>query len=568
MRKRNLILPILLVILAGVISCSSPQKKTEVLVTEAGIFPRYLELIPADTPYVFASTEALPEQVVDVLIEKFRPLTDSVSKSPLMTQSSEFKALWEEVGQKLMDPKGFETLGLVKSPTFVVYGVGVLPVVRMQIGDGQKVRELFLRLEQRLGAKSTEETLGNQTFWSYTSREAVMPFAIIDDELVFGFTHQNAADVYTRHLLGETKPVDSFAQANKIEQITTEYGFMKFFAGFIDFGRIFESMTVESESLNSTIAGLLPDFRETIDPICGQEISSLINHAPRMVFGYDKFDTNMAVARVGLEITNGLSAEVANTKTSLPLAGVQVPDTLATIAAGFDVGKFISIVQSRASQIKDAPFKCDQSFFRNINEMARNSAMISMIPPAITEIKGARFGIRDIENVDVSNGDPNVWPKYKNYIDGFALVKGDNPRGLFDVMSLLLPEFSEIKIADDLVPVPLTLPSHVDEFKNPSVMLSKQFMALTAGPTTANDLGTILKSATPKKDTPFAELRYSMSSYFDLMERMFMNRGPGVSDSEKDMFKNASQIFNKGETVMEFIPEERGFFMKFEQPLK
>lgn len=568
MKKRNLILPLLITILISVISCSGAKKKADILVTDAGVFPRYLELIPSDTPYVFASTEALPEQVVDILIEKMRPMTDTVAKSSILKGNAELTAIWEEVGKKLLAPKGFEALGLVKSPTFVVYGVGVLPAVRIQIGDGKKVRELFVRLEQRLGLKSTEETIGTQSFWSYSDgSDTIAPFAIIGDELVFGLTHTNAAEVYTKYLLGITKPAESFAKANKFEQIGTEYGFMKFLVGYVDFAKVFESMTVESTSLNSTIAGLLPNFRQNQDAVCGQEFSSLIAHAPRMVFGYDKFDTQVAVGRVGIEITNGLSEEVAATKTSMPLTGVKVPDTILTASAGFDVGKLINLVQSRMSAIAQTPFQCKQSFFRTINAGARNAAALSIIPPAITGIKGGSFGLRNVESVDVSNGDPNVWPKFKNYIDGYALVSGDNPRGLLNVMSLMLPEFSDIKIKEDLAPVPLTLPSHVDEFKNPSVLLSNQYLALTAGMTTAADLGAILKTTTDNPSSPFAEIRYNMSSYSDLMERVFM-QGGRASSSEKEMVKSVGTIFGDSETVVEFIPEKRGFFVKFEQPLK
>ena len=563
--KRNLLFTLLISVLVLVISCSTAKKKADVLVTQSGVFPRYLELIPSDTPYVLASTEALPEQVVDLLLEKFRPLAKKVGNSSFIKRVPAMEVLWEEVGQKLLDPKGFETLGLVKSPTFLVYGVGVLPVFRIQISDGEKVRALFKRVESRIGITSHEEKRGEQFFWSYTNADAILPFAVIGDELVFGITHRDAAQLYAKHLMGEVKPKNSFAQANKIEQITAEYGFTRFLVGFVDFRKIFESLVVESTSLNSQIAGLLPGFRSTLDPVCNKEISELIEQAPRMVMGYDKIDSKVMIARVGLEVNNGLAADVAATKTSLPLSGQTVPDTLLSVSAGFDFGKLINVVQARVRAIQDAPFQC--SSFRKINDMASNSAALAMIPPAITEIKGFAFGLRDVENIDVSNGDPNTWPKYKNYVDGYAAIRSDNPRNLLDVLSLALRDLPMAKITQDLSPINLTLPPGVDEFKKPSLMLSNTYLGLSAGMTTAQDLGKALKEATDKASTPFGEVRYKMAAYFDIMEKI-TNQNMGSNDEEtKEILGSMKSIFNSSESTIEFIPEERGFFVRFEQTL-
>lgn len=565
MKIRKLIFAILVGLLAISVACSGAKKKTEKLVTDTGVFPRYLELIAEDTPYAIAAMEPVPESIIDLWIEKTRSIVTSRFSVDMYSNEPILSALYEEIILKLYEPKGIESLGLMKSPRFVFYGIGILPAFRMEISDGSKVHALIKRLETRIGVKPVEEKLGNQKFWSYSNNDIVVPFAIVDNELVIGFSNVNAAEFFTSYLLGVKRPAKSFAQVNHLKQVASEYGFLNYLTGFVNLKEIYNALFVDSKSLNSQITDFIPALREAeIKPVCVNEWSGLLVQMPRIVFGYDKLSETKAMGRLGLEVKNSLPADLAATKTSSTFFANGPRDSKIVAGFGFDVGKALNIVRDNLRKIQNNPFQCKNEISRALNEMARNAHMLSMAPPAISTLKGGVIGLRDVERIDLAKGKPNVWPKTKVIIDGYIAFRSDNPRALLDVLSLAEPLFSSLSIKEDLKPVALIFPPRMDELVKPAALLSPKYLALTSGNTTAADLSQALGTALDTPSSPFAFIRYDMGKIIDLLHKI-------APENERDSaeFKQLldSKALLEGETVFEFYPEERGFFTKFTHSL-
>ena len=129
--------------------------------------PAFMDLIPADTPYAFVSSRQLPTEAMDKIFGAFEPL---------------LKKLDEEIGKELarpagdgMDDKigraiaeelkgnlnkaGLEKMGLSTTPRFAVYGVGVLPVFRFELGNPKALTDMIGRVETKAGAKENDRPL-------------------------------------------------------------------------------------------------------------------------------------------------------------------------------------------------------------------------------------------------------------------------------------------------------------------------------------------------------------------------------------------------------------------------
>ncbi|MDH3553511.1 MAG: hypothetical protein OER22_12910, partial [Gammaproteobacteria bacterium] len=110
-----------------------------------------LQYVPADTPYVVANVEPLPDDLMDKLepkIDRLMRSYQSMLSAVLASKQQELpeaernsekyqraNAVVDEL-MTLMSIEGMRSAGLGRDATGVLYGNGLLPVVRVQLSDG------------------------------------------------------------------------------------------------------------------------------------------------------------------------------------------------------------------------------------------------------------------------------------------------------------------------------------------------------------------------------------------------------------------------------------------------
>ena len=149
----------------------------------AGTGNALLDYIPAETPYLAANLEPLPEGVVDAYLQRLQPVFDemqiqlSAARRELEAGQSEEAttagvdpaarlalALIRELDGKL-SRAGLSTLGLDVLSHKVMYGLGAFPVLRMGLSDPVALRASIQRVLADAEIKAPEQTYQGVPFW-------------------------------------------------------------------------------------------------------------------------------------------------------------------------------------------------------------------------------------------------------------------------------------------------------------------------------------------------------------------------------------------------------------------
>jgi hypothetical protein len=125
-----------------------------------------LKYIPADTPYVFASTEPLPseladklEPVMDEMLQSYQSILRHVLDEQMVKMSAEeggaekmeqFRGVAEEF-LGLMSLEGIRGAGIERDSAFALYGNGLLPVLRFELSKSELFDAAVERIEKKAG---------------------------------------------------------------------------------------------------------------------------------------------------------------------------------------------------------------------------------------------------------------------------------------------------------------------------------------------------------------------------------------------------------------------------------
>ena len=151
--------------LLSVAACGDADEKA----TKSAFVPAadaLLSYVPANSPYVFASIAPLPDEVM----AKLEPQLDLILKSyekvlqeivVVATAKSSATGSNDEDAEKaiavlgelssLMSVEGLRGAGFEMNSRAVLYGNGVLPVLRLEISDGALFEAALKRMEESAG---------------------------------------------------------------------------------------------------------------------------------------------------------------------------------------------------------------------------------------------------------------------------------------------------------------------------------------------------------------------------------------------------------------------------------
>ena len=550
---------------AVLVACGNKNKRPDSdLVSDKDPVRGFLATIPADTPFAFVAIEPMPlGQMLTWVegwaasIESMLPNVNELLADPYVDPETKlvYAVISEMSGN--YNVKGFKKLGLSASPRFAIYGIGVLPALRMDLDDPDAFRALVQRVETRSGFKSVTELAGETEFWSYPVSDGYVVMSIVKRQLVWGFTPRQTAQLYTSYLVGETLPEKSMANDDLISPIAQKHGFQKYGTGFIDLARLAHIWNESGTGLNHEIQALLEvGEREPRSPECLAETRRLVQQAPRIVFGYEEWTASRVRAGLGLELTNDLGQRLAATKTASPLVGSEIA-AQAPLAAGFgfDVGQVVDLVNGELLAIQSNPYQC--AWYEDINDLANEfTAYSALAPRLVTDLRGGAVIVQNLRMVPQSaplmpdgsmNPDPSAMgPSFK--VDGIALVNSSAPSSLLAWLRTLAPEFENVTPDPGGIPLALPPSEMLEELDDPHLVLSATSLALTSGAGLADE-GARLAAANPTGG-PF------FSVVYDLRQALAVIGATGLP--------GMTMFDALGRTEISVEPRDTGVFLRFE----
>lgn len=384
--------------------------------------------IPADTPYVFASFEPLPASYWKKLGTAFGPtwekLIEQAVAQPAEKPGERF--LQGILGQLKghLDGPGIErTFGISARSRFAFYGVGLVPVMRIELTDGAVLSGTVARAAKAADFTPPTATLGKRTYWRIPKGDVVLVAAIDGNQLVVSFGPAVLVDKALPVILGVKNPDHSMADGAALKALVARYGFGPTGVGYVDAHQLLTIVTA---------AGALGGAGDTpfMSSGCQTALARAAGHFPRLVVGYDQVTDAQMTARVVLETDPGIAGRLKALQVEVPgMADGQLADkALFAMGGGVDLGKARAAGIDAADGLAALGQACAAD---DVVASARRmkESLSEPLPPGFDKIRG---GLMEVTSAELAGGRPSN-------VSGFLLLAADDPAKLLDLLEAQLP---------------------------------------------------------------------------------------------------------------------------------
>ena len=521
----------------AIVACTdSSDDKVSSPALDAGL----LKYVPADSPYVFAMLDPVPDDVAD----KLEPKVDAILKSyqGLLHQvvklnaeaaaksededgmSEEAFAALDEFGS-LLSIEGLRSVGIERDSTAVLYGAGLLPVLRMTLSDGALFDAAIARIEEKAQGSMTVATIDGQSYRYAGDDEGRLIIAVIGNEFVVSLVPTNLSDDVLKSILGLTLPSSSMADSGELHKIIDDNGYLSHSIGLIDFERIVATFIDDQTGVNQELLTLGEYDRSELDDVCKAEIREMSTLAPRIVTGYTEMSVDQFVSNTIFELRPDIAAEVAKLTAPVPGLGNDQGGLFA-FGMSIDILALREFYEARLDALEADPHECD--LFADLQagvEQGRDS-LNQPIPPIVYGFKGFLAVVEDIRGMDLAN---NMRP---TGLDLRVLVTTDNAAGLLAMGAMFSPEIAGLDIKPDGEPVKFESEQLAGVVDAAYVAMTDTALALSIGEGVEARLGDML-SAAVNEPNPFMSMEMDAARYYDFIAQT-MQMGKDGDDDEED----------------------------------
>ncbi|WP_409522699.1 hypothetical protein [Nitrincola sp. MINF-07-Sa-05] len=429
---------------AGMLSgCSDdkePTASTAQQEAQKDIAAPMLKYIPSDSPYFMASRETLPEEDAFALYQRMQPpgsletdledlreILHEIDDEVLYSLMEVFIAMGEEmVGVETLED--FHALGLKMGPQIAFYGLGILPVLRMELQDEDAFREMLLRILAKSDTTLVSASTDGTDYWVLTPEGPVMAImAIIDQQLVMSVVPQGANDALLSHVLGKTLPDSNIADTGELLEIEKRHGFTPYGAGQIYSSRLLNELSTPTHA--GTHALMEAVDAELLDlSACQADIDRITNRFPGLVIGAREYNLNRMEMNIILATDKDIVSDLRAVTAYVP--GLGSTDGMASFGLGLNLPVLVQTAQKYAQEVRDNPFSCDElqdlnSSWNEIN-MAINNPVTMMIGPTLSGFRAR------IDSLTMTDGEPDG--------TGILTLASQNPLALLSAASSFVPD--------------------------------------------------------------------------------------------------------------------------------
>jgi hypothetical protein len=208
-----------------------------------------LAFVPADTPYVLANLDVLDDETRQAILTQvdaelpaqvvqMKSQADQLAdKDPdmakyLRTVAAEFdgKTAEQVIQETGVNPKGYMAL----------YGVGLSPVLRVELADTKAFDSFVAKIQNDYGKKFDVVTLGTQSYQRYVAPVSHLQFiiAVVGKQAVLALLPQDAGQPLLRQALGLDRPAKSVQDTDRLADLAKSKGYAKWAVGQVDLTRM------------------------------------------------------------------------------------------------------------------------------------------------------------------------------------------------------------------------------------------------------------------------------------------------------------------------------------------
>jgi hypothetical protein len=498
-----------------------------------------LKYIPADTPYVIASTKPLPsaladkiEPTIDEILQAYQRVLRQVMAEQLVKMSAEegsgeeaqqFRGLMEEV-IGLMSLDSIRGAGIERDSAFVFYGNGLMPVLRLELSDPDLFDAAIDRIEEQAGkALLVGEAKGMA--YKYANAEKInFIIATLDDQVVITIVPASFDERQVASALGSKAPRKNLKKSKALRAINKEYGFSGYLTGFIDTERLAGIFSGNTTDQDDDFFAAIGDKPPELTAACSAEVMEMAGIAPRVVLGY----TAVSAERVESSLIIELREDIAEGLVTVPAA---VP------GLGADWGGFMSLgfglnpmalrdfYEARLDAMESDPYECDKFAPLQVGVAKGREALNTPLPPVVYSFRGFVANIADIQGLDFSR---STAPES---IDASILIAVENAESLVMMAAMMDPQIAALNLLPDGKPVKLELAQLAEFAGDAFAALSTDALSISLGEGAETNSADMLLAGSPDP-VPFMSMNMDSARYYSMIGEA-MAQEPAGDDAEK-----------------------------------
>lgn len=560
-------------------ACSKDEPESSLLSSNDTI----LRYIPADTPYVVAGVEPLPDELLDKMEPKLTKLLgayQTILREVVVGRMTE--AAWDEPGEEekaqrvsafidelasLMSIEGLREAGISRDATGAFYGMGLLPVLRLADIDGAALDAAIAKLEEQAGNKLPVAEVEGGGYRYIDGDEVRIIIAVFADQLVVTFAPQDFGDAQIAQLLGVTPPATTIADAGVLEAIATEYAFTAHYAGFVDIEAVASVFVDAPVGLNADLLALAGHDTPDLSDVCKAEVRSIASVVPRMVLGYTKIDADSLDSSFVVELRDDIAAGLAALPGAVPGLGGD-RGGLMSFGMGIDVKAAREFVAARVEAIESEPFECEHLDGLTAAAQGARAGLQQPLPPMVYDFRGFLAIIDEIEGLDIATQTPPT------SVDGRFLLAMDNAQALVAMGAMFSPELAQLDLQADGVPVALDLPQLAAMGMTAHTALTENALALAVGDASDVGLGKML-DAPVADNKPFLSFSLDAGRYYSFLGDAITQAptdggenppSPELQSALKDAMSAVGELYDR--MTVDILLTERGVEMNSQVTLQ
>ena len=458
-----------LVTLLSLGACGKSDESSEAAANAAT--NELLAFVPADTPYLFANLEPVPEDVIETFLTRLQPVLDSM-QTQLSIGRAEMESAEGENGDDSairlahallleldgnLSQSGLESMGFDLRAKKAIYGMGAFPVIRLGLSDSAALRATILRVLNNAGITAPERDFQGVSYWRISDENtaeapAGLYVSILDDHLAISFFPPLAEAEFLPAFLALEAPANSNAQA-RLAQLNRTHDYTPHGSGILDLHRLADQFLSPDTATARVMAATGEYDPATLSEECGTEIHKIIDNAPLMTMGVTELTPTAVAFQYRLETPRTLASQLMGLVSKVPVAD-ELSDRILEFAFGMRFGPVRDFLREKVAAIVDEPYQCE--YLNDLNDSAVQALaqLDEPMPPFVNNFRGVRVSLNEI----MVNQD-----SIPENARGHLAVHVDKPEMFIGMAQMFLPDLSNlaitpgdppVRLPESLVPVP------------------------------------------------------------------------------------------------------------------
>lgn len=483
-----------------------------------------LKFVPADTPYVFATTGDMPDDVMDKLtpqldttLSAYHQIIRAIAENAYAeARENDEDVEWFEQAlpfidelESLMSVDGLEDAGIDRDSQFAIYGAGLLPVMRIALSDSQLMEAAIKRLEEEAGQDMQTSMIDGNLYRYAGDDEARIVMAIIEGNFILSMVPSSLPEEQFKQVLGLTLPANNIASAGTLAAASKQYGYENYMVGVVDLEQIAATFIEPQSGINAELLELTEYDAADLGDVCVDEIRAMSGIMPRVVIGYTELSVERIDSKAVFELREDIATAVSGLTAAVPGLG-SARSGLMSFGMSMDLLALRQFYSDRLDALEASPFACDELAELQAGVESGREMLNQPIPPIVYGFKGFLASIDRVEGMDLAAQQPPT------SVDMRMLVAIENAEGLLAMGAMFSPELAALNLESNGEPVRVNVPMIDALAQIIHVAMTDDALAISVGEDMQEGLGDMLDGDIADQP-PFVYAEMDAGAYYEFV---------------------------------------------------